>query len=234
VLLAAVARTQHLRPKMNRFVVGNRIYQRKRLEYSFGVKKRMDDEAPLTIVKLRFDPDDTIASVVERIDSVVARGRSEEITASEVEMKILLAMPDFLVRFALRAMRLLDYFNLLPASMIDADELYCSMFLANLGSIGLEAPFHHLYEWGTAPLFCGIGRVEKCPVVDGEGSLAVRDMLTVRWSFDERITDGFYCARSLELFKQFLSNPEMLEKKPGEAPLVLPADGQADATVACK
>ncbi len=217
VLLCAMARAQHLRPKMNRFIVGQRLYQRHKLEYSFGVKKKLDDEAILTAVKLPFEPDDTIDTVIDRIDSAISTGRAETKTQSEKEMRLVASLPRFLTRLVVWGLRVLDYFNLMPASMIAVDELYCSMFVANLGSVGLEAPFHHLYNWGTAPLFCSIGKVESTPVVDARGGIVPRELLTIRWSFDERVADGFYCARSLDLFKDFVSNPELLEKEPGEA-----------------
>lgn len=230
VLLCAMARAHHMRPKLNRFVVGQRIYQRHKLEYSFGVKKKLDDEAVLTAVKLPFEPDDTIETVIDRIDAAISKGRGEQKTQSEREMRLVASLPRFLTRFVVWALGVLDYFNLMPASMIAADELYCSMFVANLGSVGLDAPFHHLYNWGTAPLFCSIGKVERTPVIDARGQIVPRDMLTIRWSFDERIADGFYCARALDLFKDFLCNPEVLEKEPGEAERAAEPDKSAAAS----
>jgi pyruvate/2-oxoglutarate dehydrogenase complex dihydrolipoamide acyltransferase (E2) component len=94
--------------------------------------------------------------------------------------------------------------------MVREDPLYASVFLANLGSIGLEAPFHHLYEYGTVPLFAVIGRISKEPIVDADGALAVGQVVHLRYTLDERIADGFYCARSLELLRELLEHPERL------------------------
>jgi hypothetical protein len=218
VILCSIARTLHMRPKLNRFIVGQRLYQRHKLEFSFEVKKMLADDAIMTPIKVAFEPDDTLESVMDRISTAVARGRAGERTDSEEEIEFVASMPRFLVRLVVGILRRLDYFNLMPRKMIEADELYCSMFIANLGSLGLEAPFHHLYEWGTAPLFCGIGKACKTPVVDEHGRIVVRDMITIRWSFDERIADGYYCARSLDLIRSFISQPEMLERKPELAP----------------
>ena len=44
VLLAAIVKTLTLRPKMNRFIKGYRIYQRKTLTLAFVVKKKFADE----------------------------------------------------------------------------------------------------------------------------------------------------------------------------------------------
>ena len=72
--------------------------------------------------------------------------------------------------------RLLDSLDLLPASLIDGDPLYANIFLANMGSIGMPAVWHHLYEYGTIPLFGAVGRVHKAPRVLADGTLAVRDV----------------------------------------------------------
>lgn len=216
VVLCAAARAMGARPKMNRFVVGRRIYQRKKMEFSFAVKKRMADDAAMTIKKLQFFPDDTLDAVVQRIEDAISAGRSHQATTSEKEMDLFLKMPLFVVRIAIWLYRFLDSINLLPKFLLEADELYCSIFFANLGSVGLEAPYHHLYEWGTAPLFGAIGRIYKAPVVNEKNEIEIRSLCSFKWSFDERITDGFYCARSLDIFKDLLANPALLERKPGE------------------
>ena len=39
------------------------------------------------------------------------------------------------------------------------------VLVANLGSIDMDAPFHHLYEWGNIPLFCAVGRASDGKLV---------------------------------------------------------------------
>lgn len=218
-LLCAFVRAHAARPKMNRFVLGRRIYQRHRIEYSFGVKKRFDDAGTLTVVKMAFEPDDTLESVAARVQETIHRGRASEATQSEREMGLLAKLPTPIIRMAVAFLRFLDRINLMPRRMIDADELYCSMFIANLGSVGLEAPFHHLYDWGTAPIFCSIGRISSEVTADGAGTVSIRPMLTLRWTFDERIADGFYCARTLDLIRDLIAHPERMDLRPGETPL---------------
>jgi hypothetical protein len=86
--------------------------------------------------------------------------------------------------------------------MIDGDPLFCSVFVANLGSVGLDAGYHHLWEHGNCPIFCVIGRVR--PGASG------RRVVTLKWTYDERIEDGLYCARALERLRELLESPEKL------------------------
>ncbi len=217
LLLCAVARSMGQRPKMNRFVVGRRIYQRRWMDFSFMVKKQFHDDANMSAVKVRFEKDDTLATVADKVQKAIGRGRDGAETGSEKLMSFFVRMPRPVIHFVMWLLRTLDYFNLLPASMIDTDETYCSIFLANLGSVGLEAPYHHLYEWGTVPLFGVIGKVAKEAVADERGQLTARDMVRIKWSFDERITDGYYCARTLDQFRELLADPAQLERPPAPA-----------------
>jgi hypothetical protein len=36
----------------------------------------------------------------------------------------------------------------------------------------------------------------------------------VTFTYDDRITDGIYCGRAIELFRTFVENPEQLERPP--------------------
>jgi hypothetical protein len=210
LLLVAMARTLAMRPVLNRFVVGRRLYERRTIDLSFAVKKDFSDSTNMTTVKATIDPTSSFDGALERIQSSVGQGRGERRLRSEQEMDLLMWLPRFLVRFVIKAQRVLDYFNLLPYSLIEGDPLYASVFLANLGSVGLESAYHHLFEYGTVPLFVTVGRVKKA-VVPGDGDRpVVRDVVSLKYTLDERIADGLYCARSLDLLKGFLENPASL------------------------
>ena len=67
-------------------------------------------------------------------------------------------------------------------------------------SVGLDAGYHHLYEYGTIGIFCALGRYEQ--------TAAGRTEVTARFTFDERVADGLYAQRSLELFRSLIEQPE--------------------------
>lgn len=80
--------------------------------------------------------------------------------------------------------------------------MYASMFIANLGSVRLDSAYHHLYEWGNCPFFAVVGRTRDVATPEGK-----RRMCSIKYSFDERIEDGLYCAKGLELVKELLEDP---------------------------
>jgi len=212
----ASARALLARPGLNRFVSGGRIYQRKGVWISFAAKKSFTDEAPLTTVKLSFAEKDQWDECVGRMTNAVKSGRSGP-TPIEREVRFLTRLPDPLLRTIVASGRVLDRLNLLPASLIEPDPMYTSLFLANLGSIDIDNAYHHLYEHGTCSLFGVVGGVRKVLVPNRGGHPEVREVLQAYWSFDERVNDGFYCMGSLDLARHIVEHPEhYLERSPAE------------------
>jgi hypothetical protein len=211
VVLCALARTFGERPQLNRFVVGRRIYMRKNIEFSFAIKKAFTDEAEMATTKIAFLPDETLHTVAQKTTQNIGLGKSDYKSQSDKETSLIMKLPRFAVRLLIGLQRTLDYFNLLPNFMIKDDPLYCSVFLANLGSVGLDSAYHHLYEYGNCPFFAVVGKMKKAVVATPEGAVVVKDVVSIKFTFDERITDGLYCSKSLERFKRYVENPELLE-----------------------
>jgi pyruvate/2-oxoglutarate dehydrogenase complex dihydrolipoamide acyltransferase (E2) component len=101
----------------------------------------------------------------------------------------------------------LDHVGLLPGDFIRKDPLFASLFIANLGSIDMDAGYHHLYEYGNISVFMMVGRIHDEVVVGPDGKPTVRPMMTLRYSFDERIEDGLYAARALDIMKKIIEDP---------------------------
>jgi hypothetical protein len=203
------AQVLHKRPDLNRFIAGRRIFQRDGVWVSFSMKKEMTDDAPIVVVKKKIDPNWTFEETVKQIQGGIEKGRRGGKSTSDVEMSLVFKLPYFMVSIITWILRGLNHYGLLPKFFIDGDELYGSLFIANLGSIGLQPAFHHLYNWGNIPIFMALGTNEPRMVLDDRGRPAVKDMMTIRYSFDERITDGFYSIKALELLKDLVENPEM-------------------------
>jgi len=88
--------------------------------------------------------------------------------------------------------------------------MWCSVFMTNVGSFGLEAPFHHLYERGNCPIFVSVGKVREEFIMNKHGEVEKKLMLRLRYTFDDRIADGVYMGNSLNILKSYIENPELL------------------------
>lgn len=200
-------------PRLNRFVSGSRLWQRDGVFISFAAKKKLANGAPLVVIKRRVDTVTSFAELVALTHGDVKAGRSEKKSSQDKELDLLTMLPVFLLGLAMKLVQLADRWNLLPKQFIDHDPLYTSMFVANLGSVGLESAYHHLYEYGNCPFFAALGRSKTIMTPEGP-----RLVCTIKYTFDERIEDGMYCASALETLKARVENPEsMVEAKPALA-----------------
>ena len=98
----------------------------------------------------------------------------------------------------------------MQASLAKGDPNNSTAILSNLGSIGAGAPYHHLSNYGTCSIIVTIGTCHKEMCRMPDGSEAERDVLNATFTFDERIADGFYFAKSLRVTKYLLEHPECL------------------------
>lgn len=202
LLLRALVRMFEERPRVNRFTAGGRVWQRDGIWLTFSAKRAFDDQSPILTVKRRFDPAETLDEMVDGLHAGLAEGRSDRKSTSDREVDLLLRLPPPLVRLLISLVRGIDALGLLPLAMTKNDPMYASAFVANLGSVGLEAGYHHLWEYGTIPIFCVMGRVKPGP--------AGRRIMTLKFSYDERVEDGLYCARSLDIIRGLIEAPEKL------------------------
>ncbi len=204
----AIAHVLHARPRMNRFVMGNRVYQRDGVWISYSAKKALADGSPIVVLKRKFDPNMSFDQTVDFMHGDLKEGRSDKKSHMDKELSLFLKLPAMVLAWGVNMVRWLDSVNLLPGSFIHPDPMYASMFIANLGSVKLESAFHHLYEYGNIPLFAAIGRSKLVPVVDESGAVTSKKVCSVKYTFDERIEDGLYCAHSLELLRTMVEDPQ--------------------------
>ena len=196
-------------PALNRFVAGGRLYQRKDFWISYSAKQRMKRGAPLMVLKRKFEPDESYLRMVTEMRSQLHSAKfSGEKSSVDSELGLVLMLPGLLRRVVFAAYRGLEAFGMFPAAFIDNDPLYASVFLTDLGSLGLDPAYHHLYEYGTIGIFGAIGRARTELVGDpNTGRMERHRIATVRWSFDERVEDGLYAGYALKFVKRLIEDP---------------------------
>jgi hypothetical protein len=205
--VAAVGRLMHSRPTLNRYVTGHRFFQRDGVSVSISAKKALEHGAKVVLLKVPLEQGDGVQDVAKRLRAEVSTGRGEEDLRVEKEIDLFLLLPPFMLRWALKLVFFLDRRHWLPGFFVDPDPMFTSMVIANLGSVGLDAAHHHLYEYGNCPFFAVLGRIQETPeVIDGE--LRTRTTVDVKYTFDERVEDGLACAIALSGLKDLIEQPD--------------------------
>ncbi len=195
-------------PRMNRFVLGRRLYERDGRWLTFTMKRtKLDREAKLSTVKMQMHDGETFPALCARINEHIGVERSGKRTHADKEFDLFNLLPRPALRGGVGALMVLDYFNLLPGWYIKDDPLYTSIFVANLGSLGMRAGFHHLFEYGNCPGFVMVGKVEDVACVE-DGKVVPGRQLHMRVTYDERIDDGLNARLGMDAMVRVLSDPE--------------------------
>jgi len=215
-IVAALAKTIVLRPKMNRFYSGHRLYDRKDLLFSFVVKKKFSDNGMEVLATIKIDPDSEtppLEQVYEKVKKIVYSVRKENKNDSTTDkMDLLLKMPRPILRTAVRLLRWLEYHGHYPKFLMYDDPYYSTVFLSNLGSIKMSADYHHLANWGTNSIFAIVGEKKMMPFYLEDGSVEIKEGLNLSLTIDERIADGFYFANSIKILRKIFADPKLIER----------------------
>ena len=212
VLMAAYVRTVAQRPGVNRFISGQRIYARNEISVALVVKKELRLDSPETVIKVIFSPDDTVEQLYEKFKITVEENRKEgDNSEFDAAAKFLRYIPGLLLKFVVFILNILDYFDLLPKSLLKISPFHCSLFLTSMGSLGIPPIFHHLYEFGNVPMFCSYGAKRNAVVISKDGVVGERKFVDYTVNTDDRICDGHYYASVMKMIKEYLKNPEKLD-----------------------
>ena len=208
IMIAALGRLLNERTHLNRFVMNRKIYQRKETVVSLAIKKQLLDDAMETTVKFKIKPEDTLQDVSKQIAEITRQNKEEESKNSTDKLaNIIMSFPNILIKGIVAFFELLDAWELLPKAIIEASPLHTSAFLTNMGSLGVNSIYHHIYDFGTTSIFVSMGTKKYEKEADG----TIRKYIDMKVVADERICDGLYYARSLNMYKKYIENPHLLE-----------------------
>ena len=208
IIIAATLKAIRLRPHMNRFIANKTMYQRNELTAAFTVKKNFRDDGEETLARVVAEDGDTLDTINKKVVDQINFCKTSTDESTEA-MNFIQKLPG--KKFIGAMARMLDRHGLMPKSVIATDPYQCTVVLTNLGSIGMNIGYHHLMNWGTTSIFIVIGKKHNRPHYDKDGNITMRREMSLSITIDERISDGFYYARSLRLLKKLIENPELLE-----------------------
>ena len=207
VVAAAMVRTLSQRPHSNRFIIGRRIYARKGIRMSLVIKREMTQSAPEDTITPKFDYKATLKDVVDTIDGCIAKSASNETDSTAAALT---KCPNFLLLPIVGLLKLLDHFGVCPKAILDASPFHSSFFMTDVGSLGINPVYHHIFDFGNTTIFLAMGKKGVTNVLNSDGTVKRKRTLGIRFVMDERVCDGFYNAGSIKLFEKLMSKPQLL------------------------
>ena len=218
VMIAAYIRLVSQRPALNRFIRGQRVWTRKNVEVSLTIKKEMSLDSPDTVVKITLPPSATLEDVYTALNNEIVSYRANPGGDFDDTARAFTRLPGLIFKFAVASLRFLDYFGLMPKAIAKVSPFHCSYFITSMGSLGIPPIYHHLYDFGSCPVFFSFGAKRRTYEIDNTGLVRRRQYMDYTFVLDERICDGYYYASALKLLKNILKNPWQLD----EVPTVIP------------
>lgn len=217
VFLAAYVRTVSQRPALNRFIRGQKVYKRNNIVCCLTIKKEMALNAQETVVKLELSPTDTINDVYHKLNKLIEENRVEG-DANDMDKfaRLLTYIPGVVLKFVVWCLKTLDYFGLLPRALTNLSPFHGSMYITNLGSLGIPPVAHHLYDFGNIPIFIAIGAKRQEYALQKDGSVKELRLMDFTLVSDERICDGHYYASAFKYLQKLFKTPEVLDTPPEE------------------
>ena len=214
-IIASYVRCVSMLPGVNRFVVGRRIFARNNIEIVMTVKRSMSVDATETTIKVIFEPTDTIFDVYrkmnEKIDEIKS---SDENTSTDDVAQTLCSLPRGILRLAVAVLRVMDYFGWIPQGLLDASPFHGSMIITDLGSLRLAPIYHHIYNFGTLPVFIAFGAKYHKYELNRKGEVCDNKYIDLKCVMDERMCDGHYYSQFLQGMRYIFLHPEIIETPP--------------------
>ncbi len=215
LLVAAYVRTVSQKPAINRYISGLKIFARHEIVLSMMVKKELKLNAQETAIKVRFSPSDTAEDVYRKMEAEIEKAcQAGDTTALDSTARIVNHLPALLLRGFVSLMQLFDFFGIMPKAIEEASPFHASVFVSNLGSLGIPPIYHHLYVFGNTPVFITFGMKRKELALSDDGTVHEQTKIDYTVVTDERITDGHYLASAFKMLEKIIKTPEKLDTPP--------------------
>ena len=212
IIYAAIVKIIAERPYLNRFAMNGSLYARNQIFVSLAIKKSFADEGQETTIKLPFTGTENIFEIKEKLDNAIEKNKDYSTSNNtDALAKTFSIVPNGFIRATFKLLKFLDKHGAVPKAIISASPFHTSVFLTNVGSLGIDSIYHHLYNFGTTSLFFAMGKKKKSYIYDDD-EMHEEKCITIAFVGDERICDGYYYSTSFKQLSKYLKKPELLEQ----------------------
>ena len=218
-VVTGVGKVYYNRPLLNRFVQDRRLFEHKDVVVAFVAKTAFNDKAEEMMVLLKIDPTDNIDTLsvktAEKVGSVRKTDGEIEKAGANTIIDALGHLPNIIRVPITNLLVWLDRKGIAPKVLEEDNIYYSSIILSNLGRLHSGAIFHNITDFGNSSALATIGEVRDEEVII-DGKKQVRKLCEFGINLDERIGDGYYFVKSIQLLQHIFNHPEMLEDNADE------------------
>lgn len=214
-LSMACAKTIYNRPRLNRYIINHNCYERDEVTLSFVAKVNFEDDAKEILSVLKVLPSDNIDDLRNKIKDKVNKVRNNKQNDTDNTVDILDKLPKPILGIVVPVVKWMDRHDFLPKNFNDNLIYNSTVILSNLGSIKCGAIYHNITNFGSNSILITFGDIHKEPMIV-DNKIEIRDVIDIGATLDERIADGVYMAKAINLLEYILKNPQTLEEHANE------------------
>lgn len=213
--LTAIGKTMYNRPKLNRFIANRHVYEHNSVVISFVAKISFDDRSEEIMVMVPIESNDTVDTISKKVKDKVDSIRQKKATKEGANnaIDVLGKLPNIVRVPIVGLLKWMDKKDLLPRELVKDNLYYSSMIVSNLGAIKCGAIYHNLTDFGTCSSLATMGEIRKEEIINDKDKKEIRSICEFGVNFDERVADGYYFAKSIQLLQYIFNNPELLEEE---------------------
>ncbi len=214
----AMGKVIYNRNRLNRFVQNRHVFEHNDVVISFVAKVAFDEKSEEIMIMVPIKEDDTLETIskyiIDKIDNI--RNRKVKKEGANDAIDFLGKLPNIFRVPLIGLLKFCDKKGILPKSLIQDNLYYSSMIVSNLGSLKSNAIHHNITNFGTCSSLITMGMIENREIIDNDGKKELKKICPWGMAFDERVADGFYLIKSIEMLQYLFDNPELLEEKANE------------------
>lgn len=212
--LAAIGKTIYNRPKLNRYIRNRHVFEHNDVVISFVAKVSFDDRSEELMIMVPIEPNDNIYTISKKVSDKVSSMRNKTVKKEGANdaIDVLGKLPNIVRVPVVGILKWCDKKGILPGSLVKDNLYYSSMIVSNLGSIKCGAIYHNITNFGHCSSLATMGEIKKIEVINENGKKEIRDICEFGINLDERIADGYYFAKSVNMLQYLFDNPNLLEE----------------------
>ena len=211
--VTALAKVIYNRNKLNRFVQNRHVFEHNDIVISFVAKVSFEDKSEEIMIMVPIKENDNINTISkyikDKVNTIRAGSLNKEGANNAID--ILGKLPNIIRVPLIDILKWCDNKGILPKSLVKDNLYYSSTIVSNLGSIKSNAIHHNITNFGTCSSLVTIGQIHNKEIIDNNNKKKIIKVCDWGIAFDERVADGFYLIKSLELLQYIFDNPKLLE-----------------------
>ncbi|MBW2189554.1 MAG: 2-oxo acid dehydrogenase subunit E2, partial [Deltaproteobacteria bacterium] len=196
-------------PDANALLRFNQIYLRDTIGVFFQVVVKDPDtgEIDLSGATIQKPNEKTLEQIIDEFERKVSGVRQGSDQALKTSRDLMARLPSWAVSPLLRATSFLNYtLNLDMTWAGMPKDLFGSVMITNVGSLGLPYALVPLVPYSRVPLLLALGSIEDRAVVE-DGELVARKVMDIGATFDHRILDGGHAAKMHQIVSAWMEHP---------------------------